>query len=55
MSPSVLKPEPGFTLVPMKTPADKKTNFGAVITDIDLDDISGMSFLLVLFYKAHIY
>ncbi|CAK7218031.1 hypothetical protein SBRCBS47491_003368 [Sporothrix bragantina] len=40
MSPSVLKPEPGFTVVTMKTPADKSTNFGAVIDDIDLNDIS---------------
>jgi hypothetical protein len=40
MSPSKLI-EPTFTLTPMKAPADKKYNFGAVVTDIDLNNISG--------------
>ncbi|CAK7264118.1 hypothetical protein SEPCBS57363_000908 [Sporothrix epigloea] len=39
MSPSVLQ-QPGFTVVTMKTPNDKLTNFGAVIDDIDLNEIS---------------
>lgn len=43
MSPSVLKPEPGFTVVPMKKTGEDKTNFGAVIADLDLNDISGES------------
>ena len=43
MSPSVLKSEPGFTVVPMKKTSDDKTNFGAVIGDLDLSDISGAS------------
>ncbi|ERT02401.1 hypothetical protein HMPREF1624_00699 [Sporothrix schenckii ATCC 58251] len=40
MSPSALRPEPGFTVVPMKKTGDDKTNFGAVIDDLDLNDIS---------------
>lgn len=41
MSPSILKPEPGFAVIPMKKTGDDKTDFGAVIPDLDLNDISG--------------
>ncbi|EON96408.1 putative alpha-ketoglutarate dependent xanthine dioxygenase protein [Phaeoacremonium minimum UCRPA7] len=40
MSPSTLLPEPSFTLTPMDKTPKEKHNFGAVITDLDLSDIS---------------
>lgn len=44
MSPGVLTTEePGFSVSLMDEPADKKLNFGAVITGLDLQNISGLS------------
>jgi xanthine dioxygenase len=41
MSPSANLPEPSFSVTPIaKTPKDK-TNFGAVLEGLDLNDISG--------------
>ncbi|OAA61953.1 alpha-ketoglutarate dependent xanthine dioxygenase [Niveomyces insectorum RCEF 264] len=40
MSPSVLKPEPSFTLTLLDKSPKEKHNFGAVIEGLNLDDIS---------------
>lgn len=36
-------PEPTLVITPMKKTGDEKHNFGAVVTNLDLDKISGMS------------
>ena len=41
MAPGVLAPEPTFTVNVMNKSATKKYNFGAVIDDLDLENISG--------------
>jgi hypothetical protein len=41
MAPSVLPSEHNFSLKHMEQTPEKKTNFGAVVTNIDLDNISG--------------
>jgi hypothetical protein len=41
MATSALAPAHSFSLTLMEKTPEKKTNFGAVVTDIDLDNISG--------------
>ncbi|KAJ9157778.1 Clavaminate synthase-like protein [Pleurostoma richardsiae] len=40
MSPSTLLPEPSFSLTPMEKSLKEKTNFGAVVEGLNLEDIS---------------
>ncbi|KAI0010597.1 Clavaminate synthase-like protein [Xylariaceae sp. FL0662B] len=40
MSPSAVTPEPAFTLSRMKKSPNAKHNFGAIVTELDLNDIS---------------
>jgi hypothetical protein len=42
MAPDILPSEPTFTINEMQKSAKEKHNFGAVIEDLDLDNISGM-------------
>ena len=42
MAPGILAPEPSFTLNEMDKTAREKHDFGAVIEDLDLNNISGM-------------
>lgn len=35
-------PEPTLVITPMKKTGGEKHNFGAVVTNLDLDNISGM-------------
>jgi hypothetical protein len=41
MSPSKLLSEPSFTLTPIEKSSFEKSNYGAVITGLDLDSITG--------------
>jgi len=41
MAPGILAPEPTFMVKEMEKTAKEKHNFGAVIDDLNLDDISG--------------
>lgn len=41
MAPGILAPEPTFTVKEMAKSTKEKHNFGAVIDDLDLDNISG--------------
>lgn len=41
MSPSAMAPEVTFTVTPMNKSPKEKHNFGAIVTDLDLNDISG--------------
>lgn len=41
MAPSILVPEPTFTVTPMTKTPKEKHNFGALIKDLDLRSISG--------------
>ena len=41
MAPGILAPEPTFVVTPMTKTPKEKHNFGAVITGIDLEDITG--------------
>jgi hypothetical protein len=41
MSPAMVYDEPSFTLAPIQKTPEQKYNYGAVITDLDLNDISG--------------
>jgi len=41
MAPGVLAPEPTFTVKEMEKTVKEKHNFGAVIDDLNLDNISG--------------
>ena len=41
MAPGILVPEPSFTISPMTKTAKDKHNFGAIIEDIDLENIEG--------------
>ena len=41
MSPGVLAAKPTFVVAPMEKTMKEKHNFGAVITDLDLNNISG--------------
>ncbi|KAI1388413.1 Clavaminate synthase-like protein [Hypoxylon trugodes] len=40
MSPSAISPETSFTVAPMKKSLKEKHNYGAIVTDIDLNDIN---------------
>lgn len=42
MAPSALPAEHSFSLALMDKTPEKKTNFGAVVTNLDLDNISGV-------------
>ena len=42
MAPGILAPEPSFTLNEMDKTAREKHDFGAVIEDLDLNNISGV-------------
>lgn len=41
MSPSKLLPKASFTLLPIEKSAQEKYDYGAVIVDLDLNEISG--------------
>ena len=41
MAPGILAPEPTFMVKEMEKTAKEKHNFGAVIDDLDLNNISG--------------
>jgi len=41
MAPGILAPEPTFAVKEMDKTAKEKHNFGAVIDDLDLENISG--------------
>ncbi|KAK1965410.1 hypothetical protein LY78DRAFT_658298, partial [Colletotrichum sublineola] len=41
MSPGVLAAGTSFTIAPVKKTAEEKHNFGAIIENVNLDDISG--------------
>jgi len=41
MAPGILPPEPTFTVKEMEKTAKEKHDFGAVIDDLNLDNISG--------------
>lgn len=47
MAPGILAPEPTFTVTPMTKTPKEKHNFGAVIEDLDLENISGKFIILV--------
>lgn len=41
MSPSTLAAEASFTITPMTKSPKEKHDFGAIVTDLDLNDITG--------------
>ena len=50
MSPAKLLSERSFTLIPIEKSPKEKHNFGAVITGLNLNDISGMKFTHQIIY-----
>jgi len=42
MSPGKLLSEPSFTVTPLTPEGGKKYNYGAIIDDLDLNDINGV-------------
>lgn len=48
MAPGILAPEPSFTLNEMDKSVKEKHDFGAVIEDLDLNNISGVYNVIII-------
>lgn len=46
MSPGIVSPEPTFTVSPIDKSPKEKHNFGAIVTGLDLDTITGKELLV---------